>query len=108
MKEVHVIWMICQFESDPLSNNKKGAICSMCQQILDQDREELYPVNLETLQVEPNQWGVNLLMEHKGQNVLLGTFDNVRRATKELKSICTSQSVYYPVKGYSNGGFASW
>lgn len=80
----------------------------MCQQIIDQDREAMYPANLDTLQVKNHQYGTNILMENEGQNVLLGTFDDERKATKEVENIRTCQSTYYPVKGYSNGGFASW
>lgn len=80
----------------------------MLLEIMEQDHEEVYPANLDTLRLVSNDFGVNLVMDYEGNEVILGTFEDSYEAAQEFVRLQTFTGEFFVVKGYSNGGFAEW
>lgn len=89
--------------------------------IADQDREYIYPININSLHPAIPMSGdgtncVYLTMEApdqymKPKTVILGCFDSLKDIVREISAICNFKGEpgdVYRISGYSNGGFAAW
>lgn len=81
--------------------NTAGAM----QFVVDQDRQNIYPMQLLNLRSEIKEvagvyLGINLLMDIKGEPVLLGTFDNVDEVMREINELYNTDHEIYCISGF--------
>ena len=73
--------------------------------IVDQDRKNIYPMQLTNLHSEINEqdgifYGINLFMDIDHKKVLLGTFDNVNEVMHEINELYNTDLEIYCISGY--------
>lgn len=81
--------------------NTAGAM----QFVVDQDRQNIYPMQLinlhsEIKEVDGVYLGINLLMDVQGETVLLGTFDSVDEVMHEINELYNTDLEIYCISGF--------
>lgn len=87
--------------------NTAGAM----QFVVDQDRQNIYPMQLVNLRSEIKEvdgiyLGINLLMDVQGETVLLGTFDTVNEVMREINELYNTDLEIYCISGFSPESYA--
>lgn len=73
--------------------------------VVDQDRQNIYPMQLTNLHSEVKEMdgvylGINLLMDVEGTPVLLGTFDTVEEVMHEINELYNTDLEIYCISGF--------
>lgn len=79
--------------------------------VVDQDRQNIYPMQLVNLRSEIKEvdgiyLGINLLMDVQGETVLLGTFDTVNEVMREINELYNTDLEIYCISGFSPESYA--
>jgi hypothetical protein len=87
--------------------NTSGAM----QFVVDQDRQNIYPLQLVNLRPEIKEvdgvyLGINLLMDVQEKTVLLGTFDNVGEVMREINELYNTDLEIYCISGFCPKSYA--
>lgn len=80
--------------------------------IVDQDRQNIYPMQLINLRSEIKEvdgvyLGINLLMDVQGETVLLGTFDSVDEVMHEINELYNTDLEIYCISGFNQEYYMS-
>lgn len=87
--------------------NTAGAM----QFVVDQDRQNIYPMQLVNLRSEIKEvdgvfFGINLLMDVQEKTVLLGTFDSVDEVMHEINELYNTDLEIYCISGFHPADYA--